>query len=264
VFIGQDGSYIKDINRDIELASSGSEEDLRFLAHHTSPEVLGALLQNKNLTEDIALIIAHRKNIGPEILESLFHDIRWKNCYRIMLALCKNPKTPQRISLSLIKSLRIFDLADLARNQFIPVSVKMKAESDVVEKIPYMTLGNKLTLAKRAGGNILMRLLEDGKKEVVGVCLDNPQMTEDVIYKIVSKETVSPQVIRQIAEHPKWSLRYQIQWGLIRNNHAPLSRVLDFLMNLKTRDLKELYEDPEVPSSTKPFIYSKLSEREEG
>jgi hypothetical protein len=253
---------MKDEERDIELASSGTEDDLRSLAHHPSPEVLLTLLRNKNFTEDIALIIANRKDINPEILEFLSNDLRWKGSYSITKALCKNPKTPHRLSLSLIKSLKTFDLADLTRNQFIPLNIKMKAEAEIIEKLPAMPLGIKITLAKRASSNVLMKLIEDGKKEVVAACLDSPYMTEGDIYKIISKKTISHNVIRQIAEYPKWSCRYQIQWALILNNHTPLSRVVDFLKNIKTSDLKELYEAPETPISTKPFIHRELLERE--
>lgn len=254
---------MKDQGKDIHLASSNIEEDLMVLAHHPSPEVLTILLKNGNLTEDIALCIANRKNVSPEILESLFNDIRWKSSYRIKLAICKNPKTPQKISLSLIKSMKIFDLADLTRNQFIPINVKMKAEAEIIKKIPSLPLGIKIALAKRAGSGVLMKLIGDGKKEVVTACLDSPYMTEAEIYKIISQKTVPPQVIWQIADHPKWSRRYQIQWALILNIHTPLPRVVNFLQNIKTSDLMELYEAPEVPTSTKPFIHSELLEREE-
>ena len=254
---------MEDLNKDIEHASSNSEDDLRVIAHHPSSEVLSTLLKNANLTEDIALIIANRKNVIPEILESLFNDIRWKDSYRIKLTLCKNPKTPQKISLSLIKFLKIFDLADITRNQFIPVNVKMKAEAEITKKIPSMPLGIKTALAKRVAGDVLIRLVEDGKKGVVAACLDSPYMTEGEIYKIISKKTISPQVIWQIADHSKWSCSYQIQWALILNTHTPLSKVVNFLKNIKTSNLRELDEAPEVPSSTKPFIHSELLEREE-
>ena len=254
---------MKDFKKDIEIASSGTEDDLRVLVLHHSFEVVAAILKNKNLTEDIALIIANRKNISPELLESLFHDTRWKDSYRIMLSLCKNTKTPQKISLSLLKSIKIFDLADLTRNQFVPVNMKLKAEAVINEKIPSIPLGIKMAIAKRAGSGVLMKLMEEGKKEVVAACLDSPYITESVIYRIISRKTVSPRIIWQIADHPKWSCRYQIQWALILNIHTPLPRVLSFLKNIKKSDLKDLYEAPETPSSTKPFIYSELLEREE-
>src|SRR4030042_2636566 len=140
---------MKDIDKAIQFASTASEEELKTLVHHPSSKVISKLIHNNNLTEDLALIVASRKNINPEILETLSNEIRWKESYRITLAICKNPKTPQKISFSLIKSLRIFDLADLTRNQHVPINVRMKAESYISEKVLSMPLGIKITLAKR-------------------------------------------------------------------------------------------------------------------
>jgi hypothetical protein len=108
-----------------------------------------------------------------------------------------------------------------------------------------------------------MKLIQDGMKEVVITCLDSPYLTEGDICKIISMKKISSLVIRLIANHPKWSYRYHVQWALILNNHTPLSSVVNFLKNIKTTDLKELYAAPEVPSSTKPFIYRELSERDQ-
>ncbi|OHE55527.1 MAG: hypothetical protein A2Z47_08875 [Thermodesulfovibrio sp. RBG_19FT_COMBO_42_12] len=254
---------MKDIDKAIQLASTASEEELKTLVHHPSSKVILKLIHNNNLTEDIALIVASRKNINPEILESLSNNIRWRENYRIMLAICKNLKTSQKISLSLIKSLRIFDIADLTRNQHVPINVRMRAEANIIEKILPMPLGIKITLARRASGNVLIKLIEDGMKEVVAVCLDSPYMTEGDIYKIINMKKISSQVICQIANHPKWSCRYNIQWALIRNNNTPLSCIVNYLKNINTVDLQELYAAPEVPSSTKPFIYRELLDREE-
>jgi hypothetical protein len=254
---------MKDLSRDIQLASTGSEEELQYLVHHPSSKVIERLLLNPHLTEALVLVIAGRKNIETGILESIYQDKRWRDSYRILLALCKNPKTPQKITLSLLKSLRIFDLADLTRNQQIPINIRMKAEAHIIEKILTMPLGIKITLARRASSNILMKLLEDGMKEVVAVCLDSPQMTEGDICRILHMKKIASHVIRQISNHPKWSSRYDVQWALIRNNNTPLSRTVDFLKKMKTTDLKELYAAPEVPISTRPFIYREIIDREE-
>ena len=254
---------MKDFEKEINLAYTANKEELKLLVYHPSQRVLANLIYNSNLTEDLAVILAGRRNISTEILESLYLDKRWKESYRIALALCKNQKTPQAISLSLLKSLRIFDLADLTRNQQIPVNVRMRAEFIINEKILSMPLGIKMTLAKRASSNILMRLLEDGMKDVVAICLDSYCMTEGIICKVLNTKNMASHVVHQIARHKKWASRYDIQWSLIRNNHAPLSRVVHFLKNMKMNDLKELYAAPEVPKSTKPFIYREIMDREE-
>jgi hypothetical protein len=252
---------MKDLDRAIKAALVCSEAELKIFAHHSSMKVISNLLYNSNLTEPLALIVAGRKNVSPEILESLYSNKKWRESYRIRLALCKNPKTPQTIVLSNVKSLRIFDLADLTRNQHVPMNVRIAAETHISEKILSLPLGIKITLARRASSNVLIRLLEDGMREVVSVCLDSPYMTEGIMCKIINTKKIASHVIRQIAGHPKWSCRHDVQFSLIRNNSAPLSRVVHFLKNMKTTELKELYEDPVVPKSTRPFIYRERMDR---
>ncbi|MCE5195375.1 MAG: hypothetical protein LLF28_08025 [Nitrospiraceae bacterium] len=253
----------KDMQRDMKRALTTGEEEIKKLACHPSPKVIANILQNKNLTDDIVLIIANRKNITSEILERLANDLRWKENPKIILALCKNPKTPQRIALSLIKSLRIFDLAEIARNKTVPINLRIKTEALINERIPAMSLGIKKSLAKMASSNVLMKLIQEGLKDVASICLDSPYMTEAVLYKIINMERISPQVIRLIAGHKRWTCSYEIKWALIRNPNTPLVYAVDFLKKLKKTDLKELYYAPEVPSSTKPHIYRELLERGE-
>jgi hypothetical protein len=252
---------MSEMEKALMTASTGSEEELRPLAYHSSHKVLLNVLSNKNVSEDLVLIVAGRRNIAPAVVESIYNDIRWKENYRVLLALCKNPKTPQKISLSLLKSLRIFDQAELTRNQHVPINVRMRAEAAISEKMLSIPLGVKMSLARKASCNVIIRLMEDGMKEVVPLCLENPFITEGVICKVVNMKRIASHVIRRIADHPKWSSRYDVQWSLIRNNHAPLRRVVQFLKNIKTGDLRELYSAPEVPVSTKPFIFRELADR---
>jgi hypothetical protein len=250
-------------DEELKKALTADEEGLRSLVYHPSPQVISKILLNHNLTDALALIIATRRNVPPQILESLYQNRKWRESYHIMLALCKHSKTPQKISLSLMKGLRIFDLSDLTRNKMVPIAIRIKAEAKIIEKILTMPLGIKITLAKRASSNVLLKLIEDGMKEVVQACLNNPLLTEGDISRIIHMKKIATHVIRQIAEHPKWAIRYEIQRALIRHNHAPLACVVTYLDRIKTTDLKELYRDPEVPSSTKPFLYRELLDRGE-
>jgi hypothetical protein len=254
---------MKDLEQALQSAFIADQEELKLLAYHPSSKVLSNVLLNRNITEDIVLIIAGRRNISSEILEVLSTDLRWKDAYRIISALCRNPKTPQKVSLSLLKKLRIFDLADLTRNPQVLVNVRMKAEETINEKVLVLPIGIKKTLAKKASGKVLLKLVEDGMKDVVADCLNSPVMTEAMICRIIHMKKIASNVIRQIAEHPKWSLRYDVQYALVRSHHAPLSRVVHFLNKMRARDLKELYGASEVPSSTKPFIYRELMDRNE-
>ena len=127
-----------------------------------SPRVVRALLQNRNLTEEDVLIIANRTNLPQDILEMIAKDRRWSGSYPIRLALARNPRSPLTVSLSVARFLRIFDLEEITQEPLTsPWSCGNKVETMIMERVPTMPLGNKKTLAKKAAGNVLLKLLQD-------------------------------------------------------------------------------------------------------
>ncbi len=244
-------------------AANASDEEIALFVHDPSAKVILALLGNRNFTEEHALIVSNRKNLSPDVLKALFKDTRWNESYPVRLALAKNPKTPLFTALSIARFLRLFDLADLARNHLLPVIYRKKLEAMVIEKIPTLALGIKKTLAKVAAGDILISLIKDGYPDVIKRCLENPHLVEAHLYKVISHKMTTPGTIRTIAENRNWTFRYHIKFALIRNEHTPLARSVLFLIDLKTGDLKELYRDPHLPPGIRPFIHRELFERGE-
>ncbi len=143
----------------LKLASTADSEELWKLVRDSSPDVVLNTIFNKNLNEDMAVFIARKKNSSPEVLGMLASDIRFKGSYKLTLAICNNPKTPLKITLSLLKFLRIFDLGDITKNQNIPISIRQKIEYSIIEKIASLPSGVKVALAKRASINIIIQLL---------------------------------------------------------------------------------------------------------
>ncbi len=252
-----------DIEEKIKAAQTASSEDLRRLVREHHPDILLNATLNRNLTEDMAILIAKNSSASPEALGFLAGDVRFKGSYKLKLMICRNPKTPQRVVFSLLKFLRIFDISDLTRDQHIPVNVRQKIEQMLTEKIPSLPSGVKTALARRANNAIVAELMQKGDERVVGACLDSPVLTEGIICNLINKEATKPLVIRLIAEHPKWSLRYAVRFALIRNFNTPMVRVTLFLSGMKTSDLKELHADPRLPTATRPFIFRELLERGE-
>lgn len=254
---------MRSIDEKINAAMSAGAEELRELIRESHPQVISNAVLNRHFTEDLAVIVAKKKTTEPETLGFLAGDVRFKDSYPLKLAICKNPKTPLRVALSLLKFIRIFDLADISRDHFVTVQVRQKVEFMIAERIPSLPLGIKTALARRAGANVLMALLESGDARLTEVCLGSPILTEGLLYKIINKPTTRADTIRQIAEHPRWSLGYSVRFALMRNFHTPTACVVKFVTLLKTTDLRELYADGKIPSSVKPFIFSELSERGE-
>ncbi len=245
----------------IEQAASAGKEQILALLHDPSPQVIGTLLTNRNLTEEDVLVIATRKNLPPEIFTEIARDKRWAESYPIRKALAANPKTPLSVSLSLARFLRLFDLAEMTRSPQIPLAIRHKIEAIVMERIPTMPLGLKKSLAKIAVGNILLKLLQDHDAEVIALCLGNPRLIESHLYKIISRKDTISETIRMIAEHPNWSNRSLIRFALVRNDRTPLPISERFLLSLKILELRELYQDPSLPVSIKPLVYREILSR---
>ncbi len=249
------------IDERIEQASSAKEEKVALFVHDPSPRVVKALLANRHIGEQEVLIIANRKNLPGDVLEAIAKDKRWVESYPIRLALAKNPKTPLFVALSISRYLRLFDLAEIGRSHFLPLTFRHKIENIIMEKIPTMPLGIKRTLAKISSGNILIAMMQDGDDGIVKACLNNPHLVEAHLFKVVTRHDSVPGTIRMISEHRKWSSRYAIRLALVKNSHAPLARSVRFLEDIKTLDLKDLYADASVPTGIKPYIHNELMGR---
>lgn len=249
--------------RDKIKAAMTAEGDELWQAIKTQhPEALENASLNRHVTEDMALFIAKNKNTEAETLGFLAGDVRFKDVYRIKLAIAKNPKCPQRVALSLIKYLRIFDLADITRDKRIPSMFRQKVELVISEKMPTLPSGVKVALAKRACVDLVLKLMEEGDQKVIDSCLESPILTEDYLRKFIQKPRTKQFVVRSIAGHPKWSLRYPIKYALVRNFYTPMEDIERFVGELKTSDLQDLFQDPKVTASTKPFIHAELKKRD--
>ncbi len=247
----------------MRFALTAGPEELWQFVRDAHPAVIANVLLNRHLNEEMAAFIAKKKTAPPEVLGFLSQDVRFKDNYKLKFSLCKNPATPQRVTFSLLKFLRIFDLAEIARDQHVPIAVRQKIEHLFAERIPSMPLGVRTALARRCHSSILVMLMEAGGEGVIRACLDSPALTEAFIYRIINRPSTGGEVIRLIAGHAKWSLGYNIRFGLIRNFHTPMPAVLKFVGGMKTADLRDLYTDPKLPSATRHFIFSELCERGE-
>jgi len=247
-----------DTSEKIRMAQTAEGEELWKLVREHHTEIISNVTLNRNFTEDMALFVAKKRSVSPELLAFLAQDVRFKESYKLKLAICRNPKTPQRTVFSLLKFLRIFDIADLTRDQHLSVNVRQKIEQLLSEKIPSLPSGIQKALARRASSTIVTALMKQGEEGVISACLDSPTLTEGLLANIITTKAASPLLIQMIAGHTKWSLRYSVRFALIRNFNTPMVRVTHFIGEMKTSDLKDLYEDPKLPTSTKPFLFREL------
>ncbi len=98
------------------LASRPDRRLLEMALRDPHPMVIAKLLDNPRLTESDVMYIATRRPAPIEVLTELGTHPKWRLRQRVALALCLNPHTPIRISLTLLLSLPVDDIVSVAEN----------------------------------------------------------------------------------------------------------------------------------------------------
>lgn len=183
---------------------------------------------------------------------------RWAGNARVQFGLVNHPRTPLPDSLNLVKYLMWRDLNLTVLNFKMASEVRHAAESVLIQRLPSMAVGEKMTLARLAGGQILKGLRTEPDPGIVEALLENPRMLEeDVLFVINRPRTIAP-VLETVARDERWSARKEVRIALIRNQKSPLSAVLPFISQMTTGDLRPLADDPKVPLALRRMIQTRL------
>src|SRR5271157_600932 len=149
------------------------------------------------LTDDLALALLKRADLPPEVIEQLAKNVNAIKTRKVKIALVSHPHTPRHVSVPLARQFYTFDLMKVALSPWVPADVKVAADEVLISRLKMVTIGERLTLARRASGRVAAALLgsleNDGAKiidvtavdaktaaretRVMQIALDNPRLT---------------------------------------------------------------------------------------
>jgi hypothetical protein len=245
----------------IERAKSAPAGELSSLIHETDEPTLLALLENPVIEEPHVIQMLERLDLSGNVLAAIAEKGKWTASEGVRLRLARHPRTPRRFALALLRQLYLFDLVRLSLLPSTPAEVKRVAEELIVTRVPHLPVGQKLTLARRGTSRVAGALLAEGHAQAIKLALANAFLTESQILKVLAKPGVPERVVAAIAQHPKWSVQYNVRVALIRNAHTPVPVVLAFLPNLTVRDLKDLATLEAITPHVRKYIQRELSRR---
>jgi len=246
-------------NRERALVAAG--EELVALLHHPSADVLMALLDNPALDETKLCLLLERKDLPAEILEDVGRRKHLLKNYRVKRALAFHPRAPRLISLRLLGDLYLMDLVQIALSPGVLAELKRSAEEQLLARLPHLPLGQKITLARRGPARVAGTLLADGHAKVIPVALDNPNVTEAQVLKVLSREKLTTALIPAISQHRKWSVSYNVRLALVRHPSSPLATILAYLPEITVSDLRELAAPGIVPESLRKYLQAEVQRR---
>jgi hypothetical protein len=235
--------------------------ELSALIHDSSHEVLRALLDNPAFDEELLCLLLQRRDVPGDILEEVGRRKHYLKSQRVKKALALHPHTPRLISLRLLRDLYLMDLVQVTLTPGVPAELRRNAEDQVITRLPQLPLGQKITLARRGPGRVAGALLAEGHMQILGVVLDNSNLTEAQVLKALARDKVTPNVVRAVSQHAKWSRTYNVRLALVRHPAASLSTVLSYLPELTVSDLRELVAPGVVPESLRKYLQAEIQRR---
>jgi hypothetical protein len=236
-------------------------EEIPALIHAHREDVLRCLLENPRFEELHLCLLLGRADLSTSLLEEVAKHKAWRTSYRVKRALAFHHNLPQTLGLSLVRELYQSDLVALSFSPSGNPASRHLAEELVLAKLPQLPPAQKMTLARRGSPRIIGALLTDGSPESLPTVLDSPLLNEGHILKALARVALPARIVTAIADHSKWSHIYSVRLALLRNSQAPLARVLTFLPNITTTDLKILGQSNSVPSRLVPHIRRELANR---
>jgi hypothetical protein len=228
------------------------------------------------LTEDLALALLKRPDLPSEILERLAKNVAAIKSRKVKIALVSHPHTPRHVSVPLARQFYTFDLMKVALAPSVPADVKVAVDDVLISRLKTVTLGERLTLARRASGRVAAALLLDveggegknaGRKiaheraknsetvaregRVMLAALENPRLTEEFVISSVLRRHASVALVQAVARHPMWSRRREIRAALLQTEHLSLACALEFSREMPESLLPDLLASSRLPAKIK-------------
>jgi hypothetical protein len=210
-------------------------------------------------SEDEVLSLLNNRDLSPDDIEQIARTAMKSR--KVRLAVATHPRTPRRIALRVIRELYTFDLMQFTLTPAAAADLKHTADELLVARLASVSLGERISLARRASTLVAAALLLDKESRVWQTALENPRLTEIAITKALQRPNATPAFVETICHHAKWSVRPEIRMVLLRNAHTPLARCIEFARRLPPGVLRDILYVSRLPEKTKAYLRKELRSR---
>jgi hypothetical protein len=213
------------------------------------------------LTEDLALALLQSRDLLPEAFEHISKNAITTKSRKLRFALASHPRTPRHLSLRLVREFYTIDLMRFALLPAVAADIKHSADDLLVARLASITLGERISLARRASGTVAAALLLDKEARVWQTALENPRLTEAAVVKTLLRANGNAAFVETVCHHSKWSPRPEIRMALLRNEKTPLARALEFAGTLPPAQLRDILHSSRLPQRVKTGLLKELETR---
>ncbi|HLO00230.1 MAG TPA: hypothetical protein VK208_17355 [Pyrinomonadaceae bacterium] len=121
----------------------------------------------------------------------------------------------------------------------------------LIRRIMFMNAKDRMKLAMKGDREARSILIRDSNRVVATAVIQNPRVTDQEVENIAAMRTVADEVLRLISMNRSWARSYAVIHNLVRNPRTPIPTVLSTLPRIRTKDLKQLALNRNVPEMTR-------------
>lgn len=242
----------EDTNRPPEPEPEPATDLERRLREVGSQELLRLLQENLDRLEAPAVRQALRNPFATvEHVELIASQTRLLSFYEVQRGLALHPRTPETLALRFVPGLFWRDLMALGLDMRVRPQVRRAADLHLTARLSALAVGEKVSLARRAGPGVLGQLRHDPSPRVFAALLDNPRLTEGMLAPVAHAYGTPSPILALLAADRRWGVRYPLRVALARNPNTPLETALRLLPLLRKPDLQGTAADPRVPDAVR-------------
>ncbi|MCS7181892.1 MAG: hypothetical protein NZ869_02125 [Thermoanaerobaculum sp.] len=169
---------------------------------------------------------------------------------RIVLALVRHPACPRTFAARALPLLGWNDLLAVAADPRAAMPVRQQAQNKLLERLPALTVGEKVSLARKAPPSVILCLLQEEDPRVVGALLDNPKLQESHCVRLAA-ESSSAKVLGQVLRHNRWGTVPAVRMALLANPSLPPPLAMAMLVSLTDEELEGLERNADYPQTVR-------------
>jgi hypothetical protein len=209
------------------------------------------------LTEDLALAELKNQDLTSNVIEQISRNTAAMKSRKVRIAVASHPRAPRRIALRIIRELYTFELMKFALMPAAAADLKRVADELLLSRVTSITLGERISLARRSSTVVAGALLLDKESQVWQPALENVRLTEAAVVKALQRSTATRAFVEAVCHHAKWSVRREVQVALLRNAHTPLAKALELARRIPARQLRDILHTSKLPEGIKSQLRKK-------
>ena len=245
--MGSDSQKVP-LGRTAEDGRTATVAQLRRFLPSSPPPFLEGALDNPDLGRTELAFVLRNRQAGPAVLERIAANPRWVAGYEIKRLLVGHPNSPLRLVRRLTPGLYWKDLAEACDNQRLQPATRRHAEEVLRARVEDLTVGERITLARRASRGVISALLDGEDPRVIQSLLSNRKLVETEAERIASNHSASSELLGRMAVHYQWGDCRSVRLALLHNPRTPVPTALGLVRRLHRSDLPQLVNGEEAPA----------------